>query len=46
MVQMRDVWAEEIEGALAGKQTAKQALDNAVSKGNEMLRKFERTATK
>jgi len=46
MVQMRDVWAEEIEGALAGKQTAKQALDNAVTKGNAMLRQFERTATK
>ena len=28
MVQMRDVWAEEIEQALAGKKTAKQALDD------------------
>ncbi len=38
MVQMRDVWAEEIEAALAGKKTAKQALDTAVTRGNAMLR--------
>lgn len=44
MVQMRDVWAEEIEGALAGKKTAKEALDTAVERGNAMLRQFERTA--
>jgi sn-glycerol 3-phosphate transport system substrate-binding protein len=46
MVQMRDVWAEEIEAALAGKKSAKEALDAAVSRGNQMLRQFERTATK
>ena len=46
MVQMRDVWAEEIEGALAGKKTAQQALDDAVRRGNEMLRQFEKTAAK
>ena len=46
MVQMRDVWAEEIEAALAGKKSAKEALDTAVSRGNEMLRQFERTAVK
>jgi sn-glycerol 3-phosphate transport system substrate-binding protein len=46
MVQMRDVWAEEIEAALAGKKSAKDALDAAVSRGNEMLRQFERTASK
>ena len=34
MVQLRDVWAEEIEQALAGKKTAKQALDAAVERGN------------
>ena len=44
MVQMRDVWSEEIEQALAGKKTAKQALDAAVERGNAMLRQFERTA--
>ena len=37
MVQLRDVWAEEIEQALAGKKTAKQALDAAVERGNQML---------
>lgn len=46
MVQMRDVWSEEIEAALAGKKSAKEALDTAVSRGNQMLRQFERTAVK
>ena len=46
MVQLRDVWAEEIEAALAGKKTAKQALDDAVSRGNPMLRQFERTVSR
>ena len=46
MVQLRDVWAEEIESALAGQKTAKDALDAAVSRGNQMLRQFERTATR
>jgi sn-glycerol 3-phosphate transport system substrate-binding protein len=46
MVQMRDVWAEEIEAALAGKKSAKEALDTAVSRGNDMLRQFERTAAR
>ena len=46
MAQLRDIWAEEIEQALAGKKTAKQALDAAVSRGNTMLRQFERTVAK
>ena len=46
MVQMRDVWSEEIEAALAGKKSAKEALDQAVTRGNQMLRQFERTAVK
>jgi len=46
MVQLRDVFAEEIEAALAGKKSAKEALDTAVSRGNAMLRQFERTAVK
>src|SRR5882724_3811537 len=46
MVQLRDVWAEEIESALAGKKSAKEALDAAVARGNTMLRQFERTVTK
>src|SRR5262249_52915043 len=44
MVQMRDVRAEEIEAALAGKKSAKEALDTAVERGNAMLRTFEKTA--
>ncbi|HWW49204.1 MAG TPA: sn-glycerol-3-phosphate ABC transporter substrate-binding protein UgpB [Xanthobacteraceae bacterium] len=46
MVQLRDIWAEEIEQALAGKKTAKAALDAAVTRGNQMLRQFERTAAR
>ena len=44
MVQLRDLWSEEIEQALAGKKTAKQALDAAVERGNEKLRQFEKIA--
>ena len=46
MVQLRDVWAEEFEAALAGKKTAKEALDAAVARGNAMLRQFERTISR
>jgi sn-glycerol 3-phosphate transport system substrate-binding protein len=46
MVQMRDMWAEEIEAALAGKKTAKQAMDDAVARGNTVLRQFEKTVSK
>jgi sn-glycerol 3-phosphate transport system substrate-binding protein len=46
MVQMRDVWAEEIEAALSGQKTVQAALDAAVERGNQMLRQFERTAAK
>jgi sn-glycerol 3-phosphate transport system substrate-binding protein len=46
MVQLRDMWAEEIEAALAGKKSAKDALDSAVQRGNQMLRQFERTIAK
>jgi sn-glycerol 3-phosphate transport system substrate-binding protein len=46
MVQLREVWAEEIEAALAGKKTAKEALDAAVTRGNAMLRQFERTVSR
>lgn len=42
--QMRDLWAEEIEATLAGKKTAKQALDEAATRGNAMLRQFEKQA--
>jgi len=43
-VQIRDMFEEEMENMLAGKQDAKQALDTAVKRGNDMLRKFEKTA--
>ena len=46
MVQLRDIWAEEIEGALAGQKSAQAALDAAVARGNAMLRQFERTVTR
>jgi sn-glycerol 3-phosphate transport system substrate-binding protein len=46
MVQLREVWAEEFEAALSGKKSAKQALDDAVSRGNAMLRQFERTVSR
>jgi sn-glycerol 3-phosphate transport system substrate-binding protein len=46
MVQLRDVWAEEIEQALNGQKPAQAALDAAVQRGNQMLRQFERTAVR
>jgi len=44
-VQIRDVVDEELEAVWSGKKTAKAALDEAVKRGNELLRKFE-TANK
>ena len=41
-VQIRDVIDEELEAVWAGKRDAKTALDNAVARGNELLRKFNR----
>jgi sn-glycerol 3-phosphate transport system substrate-binding protein len=40
-VQGRTVIEEELESAFAGKKTAKQALDDAVKRGNDILRQFE-----
>ena len=39
--QIRDVVDEELESVWSGKKTAKAALDEAVKRGNEQLRKFE-----
>jgi sn-glycerol 3-phosphate transport system substrate-binding protein len=39
-VQGREVIEEEIEAVLAGKKDAKAAMDDAVRRGNEILRKF------
>lgn len=46
LVQIRDIWAEEYEAALTGKKSAKEAMDSAVSRGNDMLRQFERTVSR
>ena len=46
MVQIRDVISEEIEAALAGQKPAKDALDAAVNRSNQILRQFERTVSR
>ncbi len=40
-VLIRDVVDEELESVWSGKKNAKAALDEAVKRGNELLRKFE-----
>jgi sn-glycerol 3-phosphate transport system substrate-binding protein len=40
--QIRIIIYEEVEKAFQGKQTAKQALDSAVRRGNAVLREFQR----
>jgi sn-glycerol 3-phosphate transport system substrate-binding protein len=40
-VQGREVIEEEMEAVFAGKKSAKEALDGAVRRGNEILRKFQ-----
>jgi sn-glycerol 3-phosphate transport system substrate-binding protein len=42
-VQVRDVINEEMEAIWGGSKTAQEGLDEAVSRGNELLRKFERS---
>ena len=42
LVQIRDIIAEDLEAAFAGKQDAQSALDDAVKRGNGVLRQFER----
>jgi sn-glycerol 3-phosphate transport system substrate-binding protein len=43
-VQIRAVVDEELEAVWAGKKSPKEALDTAVRRGNELLRRFEKTA--
>jgi len=43
MPEIRMVIQEELEKALQGTQTAQQAMDSAVARGNVILRSFERT---
>lgn len=40
-VQVRDIINEELEAVWAGEKDAQTALDNAVARGNDLLRKFE-----
>ncbi|GAB4194177.1 MAG: sn-glycerol-3-phosphate ABC transporter substrate-binding protein UgpB [Thalassobaculales bacterium] len=46
LVQIRDMWAEELEAAFSGQKSAKAALDAAVERGNQVLRAFERTVSR
>ncbi len=41
-VQIRDIMQEEMEKAFQGQQTAEQALAASVTRGNQVLRNFER----
>jgi len=41
-VQIRDIINEELEAIWGGQKTAQQGLDDAASRGNKLLRKFER----
>jgi len=41
-VQIRNIIEEEMESALQGNMSAQEALDSAVTRGNDLLRQFER----
>lgn len=43
-VQIRAVIDEELEAVWAGNKSPKEALDTAVRRGNDLLRRFEKTA--
>ena len=42
MPELRNIQYEEVEKAFQGQQSAQQALDNAVTRGDRVLRDFER----
>lgn len=42
--QIRGIIDEELEGIWAGDKTAKEGLDSAVSRGNKLLRRFEKSS--
>ena len=42
MPELRNIVYEEVERAFQGQQGAQAALDNVVSRGNRVLREFER----
>ena len=41
MPQIRTVIDEELESVWTGKQSPQNAMDNAVKRGNELLRRFQ-----
>jgi sn-glycerol 3-phosphate transport system substrate-binding protein len=41
-VQMRAIMYDTLEAIFSGNKTAQQGLDEAVDKGNKLLRKFEK----
>ncbi len=43
LVEIRNIIYEEMEKAFQGGQTAQQAMDSAVSRGNKVLRDFEKS---
>jgi sn-glycerol 3-phosphate transport system substrate-binding protein len=42
LVQIRDIIAEDLETAFAGKSDARAALDDAAKRGNDLLRQFQK----
>ena len=46
MLQIRDLWAEELEAALNGAKSPQEALDDAVARGNQVLRVFQQRTKK
>ncbi|MBA4489368.1 extracellular solute-binding protein [Paracoccus sp. S1E-3] len=42
-VQFRDIFKEETQRAFSGEQTMQAALDNAKTRGDELLRRFQQT---
>jgi sn-glycerol 3-phosphate transport system substrate-binding protein len=42
--EIRNIIYEEVEKALQGQQTAQVALDSAATRGNRVLREFEKSA--
>ncbi len=46
MVQIRDMWAEELEAALQGSKPPQKAMDDAVARGNVVLRQFEKSVSR
>jgi sn-glycerol 3-phosphate transport system substrate-binding protein len=42
-IQIRAEWLAEVEAALAGQKTMQEALDTAVARGNDQLKRFAQT---